>query len=441
MRSTPAFAALASMLLWLGGCHQPPTPPGDEPEFNYLRAVNAMTQNRADWARIYAQAQLLIKPDHADARRLLGMSWNSGYQQSLSEAIGAYQNYLQDHPDDDEIRTHLIRALHMLGEDASAQQHCARLTTAGAPADAAAAINTVPQSRLDALLLCFDVWLPTDPEQSAALLETATRIAPADAALLLARARLADGEGDAETALIRVDEALRIRPLDVGGHYLRARLLRTLGRTEEARLALEAHADAKLVASGEGEADAILLAVARLAAIASTPELELAGTRALLRAGRLAEATASAHRLLAPGSFNLSELLNLAVLADTLGARSLAGDLFRQVLDRDPDNIGARSSLALLALDAGDLELAESLVEAGRAARPEIARYLLIASRIAGRRDDSAQAINQLQQALNLAPWENSWRLELAQLLRATGQPEAAQSLMDAAPATPEQDS
>ena len=197
------------------------------------------------------------------------------------------------------------------------------------------------------------VWLrregDRDPGRAAALLERALAAHPDHPGLLRARAERALAAGRAEEALAALDRAAKGRAGAVV-HMLRARILASLGRLEEAeRAALDAFERAP------GRRDVMETVVAVYAA-----------------AGRLDEALASFEEADSVGALGPPGLLLLARLRLARGRTAEAREALERALEARPDLVGARNDLAyLLAVEGRDLDRAQRLAREAVDARPE----------------------------------------------------------------------
>ncbi len=416
-------------LALLAACR--PAPPGD---LDLWRAENALAQGRQDWARIHFQRDLDRHPERLSSLRALGFAWLSGYQQSLSTGIEVLDRYLASRPAgspaDPEVAIALARAELALGHgDAAA----ARLDGAG--------------DGLEAELLRAEVLLDREPASAVAAAERAVALAPGDfrAALRLAEAR--DRTGDTVKARAEARRAAELNPLSYPAFYLLARLERRLGDEAAARRAFDLHAlTTRLQSAGTlapappAERLALLreLAASWPAAQSALPTLRLQAELAFATAN-LGLAQASLEAVARHPEADAGELMSLAALAHQAGRTSAARLAIDAALAREPDHLGALLSRAQLAIESGDLAAASDLLSRLAEGHPHLARRAWLESRLCQAQGQEEAATLALRQALDLAPWEAAWRLELADRLLALGHGSEAAELVAAAPEpTPE---
>ena len=404
------------------------TPDGSPELVEYHRGLNALAQQRHDWARLHFQQAYSANSSNLDALKQEGLAWLAGYQRSLSSGVERLEAYLVEVPDDEDARLRAAAALLQLGEAERSLEHL-RVLEPGplwARLFAQATVDSDPAAALSAVER--ELAANPDPGERAALLALA--------------ARAADTLDHTAEALKLAERALNDNPLDYETHYLMARRSREAGDAAGAEQAIAAfevsrrlRADGALRAlSATEEAEAL----EELVALSPNWE-DSSSVRRRRFLNRLVTGDASgAHRDLAwlrdRDLLSVGDLLAFAVACERAGFRTLSRSLLDDVLQASPENKGALGSLALLALEGGRFAEARRLLDKGLLIDPYFARFHYLAARVHQAEDRAGEARSALGQAVLLAPWEGAWRAELASLHRSAGNGAEAERLLAAAP-------
>ncbi len=419
-RAAALIGLAVAPLVGLAGC----LPQSDD--VSLVRARNAMAQDRADWARTYFAEDRRRHPDHLESLLGEAVAWSAGYQRSRARTRELLWQYLEERPRDQEALVRYINELLVVRDLPEAESRLEFLD------------RSVQSDFLRAR-----VEAPDRPDRALELANSVLDRAPEMAGAWALKAELEEQLGHHALSISSAQKALALDPFRYSTVYLVARQYRRMGEIQAADDALEMH---KIVAALQADGTRKEVSVAE--------ELELlerlrpfidaeAGVfrarlvAALFRAGRVTEAIHEAEREIDERVHGISELASLAVLADQAGARALARRLFEEILDRQPDHVGAQASLVLLDLEAGRLDRAGSRLAGAQAAHPDFARLVYLQGRLALVQGDADGAAEAFERALLMAPWEWQWRAALAELYLARGDRKALKRIIDEAPETP----
>ena len=425
--SYPLLAALlAASLGVLAACG-----PGEDPDLDFHRGVNALEEGRAERARAHFAADLERHPERAESWRLAGDAWRSGRLQSLTRGVEHWRRYLELEPGDDEVALRITRTLFLLGEWRQAEAWCERL-------------DDGPRSQL----LRARVFLEADPARAEAAIAAALAAAADDPLVQATAARIYQQTGDPERAMTHAGRAVELDPLDLRSTYLLARLTQRRGDAEEAAELLATH---QLLVRLTGAGSVPEPTPAEALRLLRELEPRLHGEalsfrreklRLLVKNGRRREARAVLAGLAGAG-LPAAARLELAGLAEKLGELATARGLLDSVLDEEPaaEELAAGGNarealfgLALLAYNSGDRPRARELVEDALQRFPHAARFHHLAGRLElddGRREEAARSF---ERALELAPWKSDCRIDLANLWLAAGRSDDVGALLAAAP-------
>ena len=389
------------------------------------RGENALAEDRADFARIYF-AEARSASDDPQLLRSEALAWLSGYQQSLSTGAELLSAYIEKEPGDSEARRRLAATLEVLGREQEARALLEHPLCDGCTMELASS------------------WVGEDPARALGILERwqaeSGSVADSDrerAAQIAARAAVALELAD---ALERCEEALSAQPLQVEIWYLLATEALRRGDRERAARALEVQRHLRVLFEdgtlGQIPPEETLSTGAALRELLGERpwqllRLEIPALAALGRADELRSRVAELWGQEAP----LAARLEAATAAGDVGLRGFAQELFGEVLEIEPTHRGAIASLALLEIEANELEAAVGRLEAAVSGDPHFARYRLLLGRALARGNELDAAERELRLAVDLAPWQDSWRLELVELLRARGSRDW-RSILEQAPET-----
>jgi tetratricopeptide (TPR) repeat protein len=412
---------LALLALGAAAACAPRVAPKDDLEL--LRARNAVAQGRYDWARIHYGRDHERHPERLSSLREHALCWLSGYQQSLSRGTELLREYHSRAPGDTEAARSLVRALLLLGEQVEARERAALL-----PADP------------DSDLLRAQALLDADTEAARRAIEGALAGAPDDARVQATAAEVYERSGEADRSRTHAERAVALDPLRYTTLYQLARLHRKRGEHQASARYLRLHQDVtRLLQLGTlaplppAEALSLLDRIQGELGEGGFP-LRKRRVRLLLDAGRLQEAVAAARGLSDDPQATLTDLLELATWTGEHGRHGEARQMFEGVLRRHPGNAGAVASLAQIEIDAGRLAAARARLTEASGRDAGLARFHLLLGRVERREGRLDAARERLERAVELAPWEWSWRKDLGDVLLAQGRDREFRAVLRAAP-------
>ncbi len=250
--------------------------------------------------------------------------------------------------------------------------------------------------------------------------------APDSPAGHLGAATVARLEGDAATAVERLQRALELDPGHRGARYQLGLAYRDLGRQPESERALAAGLQAEIRPLPDPLSDQIAGYAVGLAARMERAE-------ALRRAGRIAEAAKLLEAALATHPENLTLLNGLAAAHLSLGELGRARDLLSRALEVDATSVETHLNLAGWALAAKRPQLAIEYVDRALATAPRLARLHALRAQalVAERRLD--EAIASLEEALRFEVRDPGLYVGLGVLYSTTGRWQAARALHERA--------
>ncbi len=412
---------LACGLLWACGGVAP-----EAPTLDRWRGENAVAEGRFDWARQYFARDVEQFPEHLPSLRQQGLSWLSGYQQSLSTGVELLQRYLERQGDDEEVEQRVVSTLLLLGDRDAARRWAEGLAPSAA-----------------GWRLRAEVDFEADPLAAVEAIEQALVQAPDDASVHATAARLYAQLEEGDKVLHHALRTVQLDPFNFSAFYLLGRWTQRAGDIESARRWLEVHQQVRRL-----QHDGTMSPLEPAAALELMHDLEpklpavpfawrQRRLELLYQSGDLAVAQSLLDELASADEASVNDLVQMATWAGDAGRRNDARRLFDRVLGQQPDHPGALASSALLALEDGDLDAAAELLQRGLSARPHFARFHYVAGRLAIVKDRAATARTHLARALELAPWEWQWRITYCDLLRALGDLDTLADVMAAAPEDP----
>ncbi len=204
--------------------------------------------------------------------------------------------------------------------------------------------------------------------------------------------------------------------------YLLARVWRRTGDTERAAWALDLHQKlAELASDGtrpqlSPREELRLLEELEVMIPSSGCEFRKRLVTANFAARDLATAEDLAREMIDTCNVSVSELIALAAHADDRGRRSFALELLSRVDALDPGNVAVSTAMAVAAIDAGRVQDARRIIDAGRARDPWVAYFHYLDGRIAQTEGDRQTAAAAFEIALGLAPWQADWRIQLVEI-------------------------
>lgn len=231
--------------------------------------------------------------------------------------------------------------------------------------------------------------------------ERALALAPSSHALL-GLGRLALRSGDANAALQRLTEALRVNPEHREVHEAMARAYARLGRNEDSARSAQRAGDA---VAATPIADPLLAEVT--AEDVSFSGL-LAKADALLRAQRYEEGLQVTDLALQARPAAPDALYYRGYFCASLGRAQDAIAAYRALLQARPQDADARANLASILKQTGDVAAARREADAVLAAQPEQKVALQVRAMMLLEQNQRAQAENDLRTLLRVDPG-NQW--------------------------------
>jgi tetratricopeptide (TPR) repeat protein len=420
-RSPEVALALALIVGFFAGCKE-----SGDPDLALKRARNAVLHERSDWARQYFAEDYRRHPKRIESLRDGAYAWLSGYQRSRAEARTLLATYLELRPDDQKALKAYISGL-LVNRDLEEGRRRAEAL----------------DDSVDSNILRARLWLDDDPALAGEFISRAIEQGPDDGRVWALGATISERLGDHDKALERGLRAMELHPFDYQNVYLLGRLWRRAGETEKADWALEMHQKlAELAADGtrpklrpRDELDLLT----ELATDIPTTNFEYRKrlVTAHFAAGDLATAESLARDLIHNEEVSVHELIALATVVEDKGRRSFFLELLRRVDELDPGNTSAAIAFAVAAVEEARFGDARRIIEAGRARDPWVAYYDFLDGWIARSEGDLETATESLELALHIAPWEASWRIDLADAYLSAGDLDRFRQVVHAAPEQP----
>lgn len=415
------WRGLLALLVAVGlGCAAPEPPAAD---LAYQRGLNALAEQRHDWARRHFAEVLALEPQRHEARRLAGLAWLQGASQSLSPAVDNLRAYLEIEPDDGESRQQLARCLLQLGEIDAAM----------------AALEPAPETP-ELRLLQAEVVLDSDPEASLRYLEPLLAEAPPTAGNVGYRALDLASRAHAllahnDEALAAAEASLAIHPLQDKVLYRLSRLYLRQRRLPEAQAAvLRSQQVAALLDKDSGQTPTERLRLwGQLEEQLDLDNAHVAAQQArlLVDIGDLDEARSAIGALAEP---SLDLQLDWAYRLLAQGDGSEGEQLLRRLLDDHPEDRRLHHRWIQRLMQQGALDEARQAIEESLRIAPHLGRFHLALSQLELRQGHRDAALGALHRALELAPWKAEWRQQLMQLHLDAGDRQRARAVFDGAP-------
>ena len=406
---------LVLMVLGAMAC-APPEPRG---ELAFLRGLNAMAEQRYDWARrLFAQA-FEEDGERWEAVRLEGIAWLQGVSQALEPAVESFRRYLQHAPEDAEIRQRLARCLLLLGEHEEALAWLEGLEPSSELQCLRAELLLDAEPRL-ALELLHGVGLG-DP-----LAHRAYDLASQAHGLL----------GEDAAAMVAAGKSLQLDPLQPQVRYRLSRLLVRQGRLEAAQreVELSQQMTALLATESPWTPEERLLRLDDLAGDVDlqNPHVVEQRVRWMWAAGRGDEARRLMAELPTVEGLDLELQLQRADWLVQRGPRDEGHALFERLLATGDRRV--HQHWIGEAMGRRDWQEARRRIEDGLRLEPHLGRYHRLLADLELHEGQRDAALAALQRAVHLAPWKAEWRRDLVQMLLDDGLRDRAAELLAAAP-------
>lgn len=393
------------------------------PDRAYHRARHAYEEGRWDWARVYFSEDLQDHPDRLQSIRDLGISWISGHGGGLSHGIPFFERYLAGRPDDHLVRRRMVGTLIRLGEIEQGLVWAEGL-----------------DDHADSHYLWAHLLAQTDSGAALDHLKRAAAIDPGNARVHALAAKIYEEAGEFEQALASCSLGTELDPFDSKNRARYGRLLRKVGHETEADSELRALEIADRLNQSQDASQ--LNPVEELHLLRELETLGAAAgfafdrrlTMVLLRSGRIEEGNGLFEQIQSDSLFSLEDRLIFARIFAELGERRRARDLYQSVVDLEPANVTAVSSVALLDIGFGQKLEAREMLEKALALTPFVATYhaVLAQAQLACGEDDLA--VTSFDMALELAPWDQKWRGLYAKYWRSRGDHDRSEAVLDDAP-------
>ncbi|MDR0577829.1 MAG: tetratricopeptide repeat protein [Candidatus Accumulibacter sp.] len=334
-------------------------------EAHYAVALAASGAGMGERARQEARQALELRPDWEMAALLL---IQTSMRDARDEAIGAAENFLESHPDAEQVRLLLARAL--IGERryADARREFDRLLR-----DAPDNPEILYSAAMLALQFDDRALAETRLERYVAL----GKAPDSDSAHYYLGQIAEDGQ--------RIDEAMsRYARVVSGQHYLPA-------RTRLARL---------LFAQGKSDEGRELLRSARTDKPEERVQLQIAEAALLREAGRVREAFDFLEQRLAERPENAELMYESALLAERLNDVALMETRLRRLIELRPDNPMAYNALGYAYADRNErLPEARQLIEKALSLSPDDAAILDSMGWVLFRLGDLREALSYLERS------------------------------------------
>lgn len=392
---------------------------GVEPDLAYLRAKNAEAAGRFDWARVYYAEDLVRHPKRIESIRGEAFAWFGGDGGGISQGTERLSRYLELRPDDMDAVRRYVSSLLTLGETQKAEEWS--LTLDDDPAS---------------LVLRAEVILMDDPTDAILLADQSLESAGDSAGAYWVKARALE-------QLDRTDEAIEATRSAIDRACLRpdyraqlGRLLQSRGLADEAREAQGLFELVRELRAGNLEPGEELDLLGEIEELSGSTCDTLRKHRAalLLRAGRIDEAGPEIDRMVADRSLQINDHLVFARLYVTARRVDDARRHYESALETDPQNVTARTSLALIDYGDGKTVDAQDRLRTAIELHPNSAPDHGALADIEFSEGRIDEASRHYRRALELAPWEHGWRISLADILYAQGHYESARAILDEAP-------
>jgi tetratricopeptide (TPR) repeat protein len=368
------------------------------------QAITAEQEGRYDVARSYWAAAASADRRDGELRLREGLAWMRGTQISTTEALRAFAAAELHGADETTIWRSRIEAAMLTGDEALARPLLAELAVTDP-------LRWIQLGRLD---------LDAEPTRAEEAAGRALELAPDSVPALLLRAEALDRLGRWPEAREPAQRAFELDPSRVAAAYLLGRLALRQGDEVVGRRWLEISTELRRL-MGEGTAGE--LAPSEGTAVCDRLRLLLAGrirwSGALavrcweldFRGGR---ASIAERELSQEVPLEGSQEVQLAVAAFAGGRSSTARRLLESAEAREGVSLGTASSLALLEIEAGQLEAALGRLERFLEQSDEpCARCEVLRGRALWRMGEPDAARAALRRAVELAPWKSEWVDEL----------------------------
>ncbi len=414
--------AIACLLI-LSVCRPP-----KQQDLNFQRGLNAMAQGRYDWARHYFIEDLRENPERPDSLRALGLAWVAGYEGSLSNGVAVFRQYMALRPDDDQIQIELAKALLRLG-----QKQEARFL-------AVAADDSLQSNQLLA-----EIELQDNSASALKYILRALEIDPDSYRSQLLAAKIYQALAQYETALIHANLAAYADPFPKATFYILSQLHREMGEPEKAEKSLAVYE--LLDDLPENSMPNRLTLFEELALMnklkdllaSDSPKFQMTMCRLLWETGQRDEAEHLLDLIESKIDLMPQHWLVFADLAAELGKTQLAIIYYERFAAENTDNGVSLLKRAELATRMGDLVEAKKLLKRGLEQYPNHAPFLYSLGTISLGQNQLEEAEMYLIEALEVAPWQTTYRITLADIYLSDGRLDAFEQLLRQSPSKDKQ--
>jgi tetratricopeptide (TPR) repeat protein len=206
--------------------------------------------------------------------------------------------------------------------------------------------------------------------------------------------------GKPDQALPQLQKAFALKPGDRSAQYQLVAVLRSLGRTQESTQIVE-----RLRKEQREES--------------LNSQLASEGTKAndLLQSGKLADAAQIYRQMLEENPDSAQTAYNLALALEAMNDRKGAEDVLRKAIDRNPAFAKIRAELGQLELERGDLESAQKWLESALDLEPELVEARGNLAMVHAKNGDLVLAEKLLRQAIEDDPKYTEGYLNLGLIL------------------------
>lgn len=406
--------------------------PKVDSDLSYHRGLNAQALGQHDWARHYFAQDLEQHPDRLESLRQMGIGWISGHEGSLSHGVEAFERYLEQDPDDSQVRLHLARSLFRLRRLPEALEALAPLT---------AGVQEQPLD-FEQVYLRSQILLELKPDEALNTIQAALALRPDSYAARLQAAKVHQRLGHLEQAVAMAKIAIALDPLQADAYVLAANLFRRLGDEAAATETLKKHGQVRQLPSpGKrhqlSPRQELMLLHALEEDLDEAPDsFQQRLALAQIAAGQADEAWPWIEDRIADAGTPISQLADLGQAAREAGQGDRSRQIFERVLERQPDHPGAYTQLIMIHLDLHEFETAQNYSQRALALAPHHGPFHFATGRLHLRAGREVQAEGAMKRAVELVPWFAPYRTALIDVVLARGDRQAALDLLADAPAS-----
>lgn len=396
----------------------------DPSDLSLHRARNAMLMGEFVQARGFFVEDLTQHPDRRESLKQLPMTWLNDRPLVLSEAIAAFDQYLERHPEDIDMQLRRADTLIQAGE-------WDRLET----------LDPLLGTSTEAALIRSRILEQQHPELAIEPLREVLASAPDHLEALEQSARLHQQLGQPDIALELAQRAMQHASPRSTLYYLLSRSAMKSGQTELARRALMIHDLLRTISPQNNQAvdpqtaSEAQQSLQQLAPrVHAQPALVIERIRVLLRQGHRTAAIDAYDHSSAIVPWQPAEIMALANLARQHRHWTLASRLYGSLRDLEAFADAAELGLAAIALAQQDYSALAAGAENLSTRLCWMATPWYYHAQAALHQGDPDAAERALTKAVLKAPWRDDWRILLARMHLSAGRATEAKQVLDSAP-------